>query len=200
MRRGSLERRLALGLLVGAVTGAPAERSPVRDRADGPAGRSRCQRPVAAYPPSHPPAGPDHRDRLPPGLGPVMGTVVGCGSAVNGTSGPALLVPAMIAARVPTRRAVAVSQASQAIVAPPPRSHTSPPSTSITLLLAGLSIASTLGYCAGHGASRLLQGSKQHTLVALIVLGCAAADHAPPGDAVLPDRQRSSNRTRHESP
>jgi uncharacterized membrane protein YfcA len=46
----------------------------------------------------------------------TVGGVVGCGSALTGTSGPALLVPTLIAANIPTEVAVAVSQSSQALV------------------------------------------------------------------------------------
>jgi hypothetical protein len=114
------------------------------------------------------------RQTLGTGFGLALGGIVGCGSAVTGTSGPSLLVPALIAARVPADSAVVVSQLSQALVAPAGAVAYLSTVALDLFLVANLSIVIALGYWAGTKASRLLPGTRQQSLVALILLATGA--------------------------
>ncbi len=165
----SLERRLVIGLVLGAITGAllngalPAMvLTAVLGGVAGISGLWMLFRPSTENP--------LERESLPTGVGAIFGSVIGCGSGLSGTSGPVLLVPVLIAARVPISKAVAVSQASQAIIAPAGAIAYLSTVNLNYLLTAGLSVTVALGHLGGRMAAPLLAGKSQHTLAAVVLL------------------------------
>lgn len=170
-RSGSLERRLAGGLVLGAVAGAllngalPATvLTVVLGTVAGLSGLWLLLRPALA--------GARRRETLSPGAGALLGAVVGGGSALSGTSGPVLLVPALVAWRVPARRAVAVGQAAQAVVAPTGAIAYLSTTELDYQLVAVLSVAVLIGQLAGRRVT--LAERSLRTVVAIVLLGTSA--------------------------
>lgn len=172
-RAGSIERKLALGLVLGAVAGALLNgllpTAPITIALAGIAGASGL-RMLLAQGAVHSAAQASLRARA----GVLIGSTAGCASGLTGTSGPAVLIPALMLARVPVKSAVAIGQASQAVVAPAGAVAYLSTVDLDFRMLASLSAAITWGYLLGQAVSPRLLGRSLQTLVAAILLGTAA--------------------------
>lgn len=113
-----------------------------------------------------------------PGHGPavlaLVGLLVGLGSGITGTSGPMLLVPALLALRYPLRRSIAVGQVAQVFVTPAGvvgyLSH-----VHLDLeLTAVLGVTAAAGVFLGtHGARRLPGPLLRDAVAVLLIATCA---------------------------
>jgi uncharacterized membrane protein YfcA len=171
LQRGSLGRRLAVGLVAGSITGAWVNRyvpaALLDDMLAGVAVLSGGWLLVCSIRIDGQRSG---RRTLGTIVGLAVGGVVGCGSALTGTTGPALLVPTLIAANIPTEVAVAVSQSSQALVGPAGAlTYFSTVDLDVVVVVL-LAIVVTIGYWVGTKQSQFLHGTRLQLLAAFVLL------------------------------